>query len=82
MANFGGFRAGLEIGFPDLIFFVEDPEVFSELSSEVIDVLLGPVEHKSSVDVTVSSGWSAIYVSLDKCFSIKKGPAFFTRKSF
>ena len=45
MADFGGFGAGLEFDFPDLIFFVEGREVFLELSSEVIDVLLGAVEH-------------------------------------
>ena len=70
MAEFGGFGVGLEFGSPYLSFFLEGHEVFLDLSSEVIDVLLGPVEHKSSVDVAVSGDWGAICVPLAEVYSI------------
>ena len=45
MADFGGFRAGLEFVFPDLGFFVEGHEVFLKISSEVVDILFGAIEN-------------------------------------
>ena len=82
MADFGGFRAVLEFGFQDLIFFVEGHEVFLELSSEVIDVLLVPIEHDSRVDVMVSSGWDAVCVPLAKVCPIKESLAVCPQNSF
>ena len=62
--------------------FAEGYEVFLELSSGVIDVLLGPIEHEYFIDVTVSSGWGAICVLLAKVLSFKKGPAVCPRNYF
>ena len=51
MTNFRGFRAGLEFDFQD--YFLEGLEVFLKLSSGVIDILLGTVEHEHFIDIII-----------------------------
>ena len=82
MTDFGRFRAGLDFGFPDLRFFVYSHKVFLKLSSEVVDILLGDVEHESCVDVTIICGWSAICIPLTEIRSIKEIPSVCQRDSF
>ena len=74
MYNFRGFGAGLEFGFPYLVFFVEGHEIFLKLSSKVVDILLGSVEHESCIHVMISCGWGAVCVPLNEIFSVKEGP--------
>ena len=62
--------------------FLEGHEVFLKLSSEVIDILLGTVEHEYCVDVTIPCIWSAIYVPLTDICSTKEGHTVCPRESF
>ena len=61
---------------------MEVHQIFLKLSSEVIDVLLGTVEHESCIDVTIPCGLGAICVPLTEVLSIKEGPSVCPRKSF
>ena len=82
MTNFRGFRSGLEFGLPGFRFFVEGHEIFLKLSSEVIDILLGAVEHEYCIEIKIPCVWGDICVPLTKIRSIKEGPDIFSRKSF
>ena len=82
MADFGGFRSGLEFGLIDLGFFVEGREVFLKLSSDVVDILLGTVKNESCIDVTILCSWSAVCLQLTEISSIKESPTVCLRDSF
>ena len=77
MYNFRGFGAELEFGFPYLVFFVVVHEIFLKLSSKVVDILLGYVEHESCIHVMISCGWGAVCVPLTENFSVNEGPTVF-----
>ena len=74
MTNFRGFRSGLEFGLPGLRFFVEGHEIFLKMSSKVIDILLGSVEHEYCIHVMISCGWGAVCVPLTENFSVNERP--------
>ena len=80
MTDFRGFRAGLEFDFQD--YFLEGLEVFLKLSSGVIDILLGTVEHEHLIDIMIPWGWVTVYAPLTEISYFKEGPDIYPRNPF